>query len=142
MSIIVPNSVAGASRLKIPLQDDLDVGLTTTTKVGLNGGSAEALNQVEAIDLSYQVAPLNSVYLEASESHTEIQEAKGFDTAYDGVAAKAGFDYDAAKEKTSGLYASEIYLAHMDYNFYPGCLITDIPETMSRPSAGTYISRK
>ena len=37
-----------------------------------------------------------------------------------GVAAKAGFDYDAAKEKTSGLYASEIYLAHMDYNFYPG----------------------
>ena len=85
MSIIVLTALLGRPGLRFRFRtNDLDVGLTTTTKVGLNGGSAEALNQVEAIDLSYQVAPLNSVYLEASESHTEIQEAKGFDTAYDG----------------------------------------------------------
>lgn len=114
------NSVDAAARLKVPFGENLELGFTTTSKIGLNAGSAEALNQVEAIDVSYQLYNYNRVYGEFAGSHTDIQEAKGFDTTYDGVGAKLGFSYDASKEKKNGLYKGEVYLAHMDGKFYPG----------------------
>ncbi|MDI6758691.1 MAG: tetratricopeptide repeat protein, partial [Candidatus Omnitrophota bacterium] len=86
------NSIDAAIRLKVPLQDNLQLGFTTTSKMGLSGGSAEALNQVQAVDLSYRPAESHHIYAEIGESHTDIQETKGFDTEYDGVAAKLGYD--------------------------------------------------
>ena len=113
------NSVHGAVRLKVPLKDDLQLGFTTTSKVGINSGSQEALNQVEAIDLNYRPEKFHSIYAEIAESHTDIQEAKGFDTKYDGVGAKLGWSYDATYTKKEGIYKQEIYLAHMDGKFFP-----------------------
>lgn len=113
------NSVDAATRLKIPLQENLQMGLTATSKIGLNGGSAEALNQTGALDLSYGLSAHNTLYGEVGGSYTDIQEAKGFNTTYEGIAAKLGFNYDASKQKKAGIYKSEIYLAHMDANFYP-----------------------
>lgn len=113
------NSVDAAARFKAPLSDDLQIGVTLTSKAGLNGGSTEALNQTGALDLSYGLSSHNTIYGEVAGSYTDIQEAKGFDTTYDGRAVKLGFNYDAAKEKTKGIYKNEIYLAHMDNKFYP-----------------------
>ena len=113
------NSVHGAARLKVPLRYDLQLGVTATTKVGLNGGSTEAWNQVAGVDLSYQLTPYHTIYGEVAGSYTDIQEAKGFNTTYDGRAAKLGWNYDASKENVEGIYKGEIYLAYMGRDFYP-----------------------
>lgn len=112
------NSLSGALRLKVPFKD-LELGFTTTSKLGFNGGSNEALNQAGAVDFNYRVADFNTLYGEISGSHTDIQEAKGFDTKYDGIAGKLGLSYDAGEIRT-GFHKGEIYLAHMDSKFYPG----------------------
>jgi tetratricopeptide (TPR) repeat protein len=114
------NSVEQATQFKLPLADDLKLGFLATTKIGLNGGSAEALNQVEAVDLSFIPAKFHTLYAEVAESHTDIQEAAGFDTVYDGVGAKLGWGYDETYTKDNGLYKGGVYLAYMDANFYPG----------------------
>jgi hypothetical protein len=113
------NSVNGAVRLKVPLKDDLSLGLTTTSKVGLNGGSMEALNQVEGVDVSYKFKENNTLYGEVAYSYTDIEEAKGFNTTYDGVGAKLGFAYDASEEKTQGIYKNELSVTYMGHSFYP-----------------------
>lgn len=114
------NSIDAAARLKFPLAYDLELGFTTTSKIGFNGGSREALNQLQGVDFKYQLSPWDSVYGEFAGSHTEIKEAKGFDTEYDGMAAKLGFNYDCSEGKYTGVYKGEFYLAHMDGKFYPG----------------------
>jgi hypothetical protein len=114
------NSAEGALRLKIPLRDNLQLGFTTATKVGFNSGSAEAWNQVVATDVRYGLSEHKAIYGEIAGSHTDIQEAKGFDTEYNGLGAKLGFSYDALKEKREGICLGEIYLARMDDEFYPG----------------------
>lgn len=114
------NSIDGAIRLKVPLKETLQVGLTTTSKVGLNAGSQEALNQVQGVDVTYWLPDQKSLYAQVAHSYTDIEEAKGFDTSYDGVAAKVGVNYDASKDKQAGLYKGGLYLAHMDSKFYPG----------------------
>ncbi|MDI6758690.1 MAG: hypothetical protein QMD94_03345, partial [Candidatus Omnitrophota bacterium] len=43
---------------------------------------------------------------------------KGFDTEYDGVAAKLGYDYFSTRNK--GIYELELTAAHMNSKFYPG----------------------
>ena len=112
------NSVNGAVRLKVPLKD-ASLGLTTTSKLGLNGGSMEALNQVEGIDLSYKFKENNTLYGTAAYSYTGIEEAKGFNTTYDGVGAKLGFAYDASEAKTQGIYKNELSVTYMGHSFYP-----------------------
>src|SRR3989338_4963339 len=112
------NSLNAALRLKVPFED-LELGFTTTSKLGFAGGSNEALNQVGAVDLNYRVADFNTLYGEVAASHSDVQEAKGFNTKYDGIAGKLGLRYDAAGMKT-GFYKGEIYLAYMDSKFYPG----------------------
>ncbi len=123
------NSLNAATRLKVPLtlpvavtsyNNILDLGLTTTTKIGFHGGSAEAINQVQGIDASYRLSEYSTIYGEVAGSHTDIQEAKGFNTTYDGMGAKIGWGYDASHAKDKGIYKGEIYVAHMDGKFYPG----------------------
>ncbi|OGX23081.1 MAG: hypothetical protein A3J51_02680 [Omnitrophica WOR_2 bacterium RIFCSPHIGHO2_02_FULL_45_21] len=112
------NSLAGALRLKVPFED-LKLGFTSTSKLGFNGGSNEALNQAGAVDFNYRLADFSTLYGEISGSHTDIQEVKGFDTKYDGIAGKLGLSYDDRGTRT-GFSKGEIYLAHMDSKFYPG----------------------
>jgi hypothetical protein len=112
------NSLNAALRLKVPFED-LELGFTATSKLGFAGGSNEALNQAGAVDFNYRVADFNTLYGEIAASRTDVQEAKGFDTKYDGIAGSLGLSYDAAGTKT-GFYKGEIYLAYMDSKFYPG----------------------
>lgn len=113
------NSVDAAVRLKVPLKNDLQLGLTTTSKVGLNKGGMEALNQLEGVDLNYNFLENNTVYAAIAYSNTDIQEAKDFNTNYDGLGAKLGFNYNAYEEKKQGIYKSAFSVAFMDKNFYP-----------------------
>lgn len=113
------NSVHLAQRLKIPVNEDLQVGMTNTVKLGVNQGSAEAQNEVSALDLSYSLEKNSAIYAEVAASYTKIEEAAGFSTTYDGAAGKIGFKYDASKEKKEGLYKSGIYAASMNNKFYP-----------------------
>jgi hypothetical protein len=115
------NSAEGAVRFKVPVGDNLDLGFTSTTKMGFNAGSAEALNQVQGVDFSSEFSENKRFYGEFAGSTTSIEEAAGFDTSYDGIAAKVGLGYDALEDKKGGgLYKSDIYIAHMDSKFYPG----------------------
>ena len=113
------NSIEQATQLRLPVNDALNLGFLATTKIGVNGGSMEALNQLESVDVSYK--PENDTfYAQIAESHTSIQEAAGFNTTYDGVGAKLGWSYDQSRDKNQGIYKSGAYLAHMDGKFYPG----------------------
>ena len=112
------NSVDAAARLKIPL-GGLQLGLVSATKMGLDRGSLDAVNQAEAIDLNYRAADLN-FYGEAAVSHTDIQEAKDFSSRYQGAAAKVGIDYDVSGESRSGINRGGFFYAHLDKEFYPG----------------------
>ena len=124
------NSIDEATRLKIPLTNDLQLGLTETTKVGVNGGSAEAFNQLGGTDLIYKASEFDTISAEVASSYTEVEEAKDFNTTYDGMAVKLAWAYDATKKKEdgeisqppyyNGIYKGDIYAVHMDNDFYPG----------------------
>jgi hypothetical protein len=124
------NSIDEATRLKIPLTSDLQLGFTETSKMGVNGGSFEAFNQVGATDLTYKVSEYDTISAEVAGSQTKIQEAKDFNNTYSGPAAKLSWIYDASKKKEdwdiprppyyNGVYQGEIYAVHMDADFYPG----------------------
>ncbi|MFH1397906.1 MAG: tetratricopeptide repeat protein [Candidatus Omnitrophota bacterium] len=114
------NSINYADRLKIPLNEDLQVGMVNTVKLGLNKGSLEAQNEVTGLDLNYNL-DCNTVFsAEAAGSYTRIGEDPGFYTVYHGLAGKAGVKYDESKEKKGGFYKSEVYAAHMGNKFFPG----------------------
>lgn len=113
------NSAEAAVRLKVPLAEAFTLGFSSTSKVGINRASTEAWNQVEGVDLNYQLSPWYSLYAEAAESHTSIQEAKEFNSDYDGVGAKLGASFNAAEDIKKGVYKGEVYAAHMDGKFYP-----------------------
>lgn len=112
------NSIDGAIRLKVPLSNDLQAGFISTTKLGLNGGSTEALNQVGAVDASYDLSSESTVYAQFAGSYTNIEEAKDNDTNYAGLGAKLGIDYDDCPAK-DGLYKGGFYIAYMNEHFYP-----------------------
>jgi len=124
------NSIHEATRLKIPLTGDLQLGFTQTAKLGVNGGSLDASNQVGGTDLIYKLSEYNTISAEVAASHTDIQEAKDFNSTYNGPAAKLAWVYDASKKKEdwdiprppyyNGVYKGEIYAVHMDADFYPG----------------------
>lgn len=113
------SSVHSAIRLKVPLGNALDLGFTTTSKIGLKSGSWDAWNQVEGLDATYNLSDTGRIYGQVSESHTDIQEMEGVHTRYDGVGTKVGFVYDAAKTAKDGVYRGEFYYTHLDNNFYP-----------------------
>ncbi len=114
------NSINYADRLKIPLNEDLDIGMVNTVKLGLNKGTLEAQNEVTAFDLDYKL-DCNTVFsTEAAGSYTRIGEDPGFYTVYYGLAGKAAVKYDESKLKKGGLYKSEVYAAHMGNKFFPG----------------------
>ncbi len=114
------NSIHEATRLKIPLSNDLQLGFTETSKIGVNGGAAEAWNQVGGVDIAYNLNPQTTLFCEVAASDTQIQEAKGFTRTFTGGSAKAGFNFDDTKKKSSKIYASKLWLAYMDSGFYPG----------------------
>ncbi len=115
------NNVEGAARIKVPVGDSLELGITTSTKLGFNGGSSEALNQAVGFDFNSELSDSSYFYGEAAGSTTKIEEALGFNTTYHGLAGKIGLKYDDLKEKIGdGFYQNEIYIAHMDDDFYPG----------------------
>ncbi|MFH0913057.1 MAG: hypothetical protein V1884_02075, partial [Candidatus Omnitrophota bacterium] len=124
------NSVDQAARLKIPLTSDLQWGFTQTSKIGSNGGSFEAFNEMAATDLIYKLSEYDTISAEVATSYTDVEEVKNFHTIYHGPAAKLAWLYDASSKKGdwdiprvpyyNGIYASEIYAVHMDADFYPG----------------------
>jgi len=113
------SSVHGALKLKVPVGNSLDLGFTTTSKVGLHHGAREALNQVESFEAAYKFSDTAKAYAQISESHTDVSEELDNHTRYDGVGTKVGFAYDAQKNAKSGIYQGEFYYAHLDNNFYP-----------------------
>lgn len=116
------NSVEDAIRLKIPFENNLQIGLIGTSKLGMSNDALDAQNQVGALDLNYDFLSSYSAYGQIAASYTEITEAAGFNTVYDGVGAKLGVKYDAVKEKKGedGFYYGEGFVAHMDSDFFPG----------------------
>lgn len=115
-----------AARMRAPAGEAVELGFTATQKIGLNRGSVEAINQVGAVDFTYQMNPAltaasyNKGYGEIAVSHTAIEQAAGFTTTQNGMAAKIGLDYNAALEKNEGIYKGSAYIGHMDGKFYPG----------------------
>ncbi len=114
------NSINAAARLNMPFQDDFQFGLTATSKIGINGGSTEAWNQVGAGDISYLLDPETTLFLELAGSETRVDEAKGFTRTFNGLGVKAGFNFETGEEKSKGLYASKLWMVYMDDDFYPG----------------------
>jgi len=124
------NSVHEAARLKIPLTNDLQWGFTQTSKMGVNGGSFEAFDEMGATDLIYKLSQYDTISAEVATSYTDVAEAKGIHTIYQGPAAKLAWIYDASSKKGdwdiprppyyNGIYAGEIYAVHMDADFFPG----------------------
>ena len=114
------SSIPGAVRIKLPTAQDSNIGLLYTTKMGLSGGSTEALNQVVGVDAEYLYSPNTNVYGECAFSFTNIEEVSSYERDYWGAGYKLGLKNKGDLAQYGDDYKLDISFAHMNNNFYPG----------------------
>ncbi len=105
-------SIPAAFRIKSEVLPELTLGSTYAFKGGMRSDSLEAQNHVLGFDANYSVSPEWNIIAGLAGSDTEVDEANGMKTSYDGVAYSLGISSEAFK---TGLKA--VYMAQ---DFYPG----------------------
>ena len=115
------DSIDFAARLKVPWRDLLQLGFTSTAKLGLQKGTLEARNYTEGLDAKYSLSDRANIYGQIAQSYTKVREAKNFNTEFDGFGAKLGARYEVGKEGyKEGFFKAGVSAAYMGDYFYPG----------------------
>ncbi|MCD6540015.1 MAG: hypothetical protein J7K37_04885 [Candidatus Omnitrophica bacterium] len=112
------HSLAEALRIKYDFLDNHTLGFTQTTKLGITGGSFEAKNFVYSLDYAYSLDEESSFYFQTAYSTTDIDEANGIETSYEGGAYSLGFK-SIKKEEEKEVYRDEVWFAYLEDDFYP-----------------------
>ncbi len=105
-------SIPAAFRTKTEITPEFTLGSIYTFKGGMRSDSLEAMNQVLGIDADYSVSPEWNIVAEAAGSKTEVDEANGLKTSYDGFAYSVGIKSEAYKTALTANYMAQ--------DFYPG----------------------
>jgi len=105
-------SIPVALRTKTDVTPEFSLGTIYTFKGGMRSDSLEASNHVFGLDADYGIAPEWKLIAEAAASKTEVNEANGMETSYDGFAYSLGIKSDIYKTALTGNYMAQ--------DFYPG----------------------
>jgi len=105
-------SIPLAFRSKTEITPDLTLGSIYTFKGGMNRGTLEAQNHVLGFDAGYNLIQDWQAFGEIAGSKTDIDEANGMESSYDGFAYAIGLKNSSLKTK--------FFAAYMEQDFYPG----------------------
>lgn len=105
-------SIPAAFRTKTEITPEFTLGSIYTFKGGMRSDSLEAMNQVLGIDADYSISPEWDIVAEAAGSKTDVDEANGMETSYDGAAYSVGIKSEAYKTALTANYMAQ--------DFYPG----------------------
>ncbi len=104
------NSIEDALRFKWSPLDKLTLGIISTGKFGLNGGSLEGENYLTGTDYNYKLTNNTKLFGEIASTYTRFEEADGYNYTYRGYAFMQGIKFNEGK----------FYWAYLDKRFYPG----------------------
>ncbi|NQT90697.1 MAG: hypothetical protein HQ558_05535 [Candidatus Omnitrophica bacterium] len=117
------NSIPAAIRGKIPLNEKTSVGALYTLKTGMRHNSVEAINNMFAVDGSYDLIPGTKLQAEFALSHMGVEEAIGYDNKYTGYAGIVGLESAGSLNMTpskTDKYLLNMNFSYLDDNFFPG----------------------
>jgi tetratricopeptide (TPR) repeat protein len=130
------DNIEGAERLKVKALPDLTVGFLHTFKIGLLKSERDALNNVWAVDGTYNLNPqvdfrFEGGYSESAQDYTQgdyKSESRGFVFTAQlnagefkkKILKEGEIDEHVISAGPLSNFASHLYYTHMDEGFYPG----------------------
>ncbi len=113
------DSIPIASRLKMFPTDNIDLGLTQTTKMGLHNNSVRASNNVLGVDIKYKLNDDTSVIGEIVGSYSQYDYATHFKQGYYGLGYKTGI-HSQGYADPGDIFSWDLTLTSMSKRFQPG----------------------
>ncbi len=116
-------NIPAALRIKAPISDKFTLGGLYTFKGGMRHQSLEAMNNLGAIDGSYQIFNNTELLGEFAVSNMRTEEASGYNNHYTGYAGSLGLKNQGSIALTSGTedkYEFKASFASMNDRFFPG----------------------
>jgi hypothetical protein len=117
------SSIPAAIRIQSPITDKFTLGGLYTFKGGLYKQSLEAMNNLGAIDGSYQIFDNTEIFGQFAASNMRVDEVGGYKTNYTGYAGSAGIRNQGTfgmTGKTDNRYELKAMFASMNERFFPG----------------------
>ncbi|MFH1645534.1 MAG: tetratricopeptide repeat protein [Candidatus Omnitrophota bacterium] len=116
-------SIPAALRVKMPVTEELELGTLYTLKMGLRHNSAEAFNNLLAVDASYDLLGQVKLFGEVAATNMYVEEASGYETNDTGFGCKFGMSHENFPKDTKAgedYYKVELGIGHMNDRFFPG----------------------
>ena len=116
-------NVPAAIRVKTPISDKLTIGGLYTFKGGMRHQSLEAMNNLGALDGSYQLFNNTNLFGEFAASNMNTEEASGYENHYTGYAGSFGLKNQgpiALTDNEADKYEFKASFASMSDTFFPG----------------------
>ena len=117
------SSLPAAIRMKSPVTEKLTLGGLYTLKTGFRHQSVEAMNNLAALDASYDLYPDTKLLAEAAVSNMDVEESIGYNNVYTGYAGMIGLKNSGPLTmigRPSDKYELETSFTHMGDQFFPG----------------------
>jgi len=117
------SSLPAAVRVKTPISETVELGGLYTLKTGIKHGSVEAVNNLGAVDISYDAFENTELLAEVAASRISVEEANGYDNKETGFAWMLGLKNKGLWNILSGpgnKYGMDMSFTHMENEFYPG----------------------
>lgn len=115
-------NIPAALRVKAPITDRFSLGGLYTFKGGMRHQSLEAMNNLGAIDGTYQLLGDTELLGEFAVSNMDTEEADGYDNHYTGYAGSIGLKKQGniALGSAGDRYELKAFFASMNDQFFPG----------------------
>jgi hypothetical protein len=117
------SSIPAALEIRTPVTDKFTLGGLYTFKGGLHKKSLEAMNNVGAIDGSYQIFDNTEVFGQLAASNMRVKEANDYSNSYTGYAGSFGIKSEGPISFTNSQrdnYQIRAMFASMNDKFFPG----------------------
>jgi hypothetical protein len=118
------SSIPAAIEARTPITDKLTLGVLYTFKGGVHKKSLEAMNNLGAIDGSYQIFDNTELFGQFAGSNMRVKEANDYKNSYTGYAGSFGIKNQGPLTTVTGgagdNYQLKAMIASMNDKFYPG----------------------